>query len=130
MSDRELLEGAEKAYLNAYAPYSHFRVGAALLCESGEVYTDCNVENSSYGVSCCAERTALYKAVSEGERKFTAIAIACDGDEYPYPCGICRQALSEFGTDLRVIVGSGGEMKTFTLEELLPSGFSLMSGEQ
>ena len=96
MDNANLIKLAQKAAQNAYAPYSNFKVGAALLCKSGNVYTGCNVENSSYGASNCAERTAVFKAVSEGERDFVKIAIVSERDGLTFPCGICRQVLSEF----------------------------------
>lgn len=130
-----LLEEAKKAREYSYSPYSHFAVGAALLTEEGKIYTGCNVENSSYGVSNCAERTALFKAVSEGEKEFSAIAIAgarvsSDGTKeevFCPPCGVCRQALSEFcSNDLSVIIGKeDGTYMVTTLKELLPLKFGL-----
>jgi cytidine deaminase len=106
----------------AYAPYSRFTVGAALLGKSGRVYTGCNVENASYGLSVCAERVALYKAVSEGEREFEAIAVVTE--KGVSPCGACRQVLSEFGEGIRIIVADVyGNYRIFTLKELLPSAF-------
>ena len=115
---REMME-------NAYAPFSGYHVGAALLGKDGRVYTGVNVENSSYGGTICAERTACVKAVSEGCREFEAIAIATkDGDGFP--CGICRQFLYEFAPDLVIILGKDEEtLKTYTLRELLPEGFRL-----
>ena len=90
------LKQAQAAMHNAYTPYSHFRVGACLVCEDGSVYTGCNIENASYGVTICAERVALFKAVSEGKRTFSLLALTSDSEEITYPCGICRQALGEF----------------------------------
>lgn len=109
---------------HAYAPYSHFAVGAALLCEDGTVFTGCNIENQAYPAGICAERAALAAAVSHGKRRFLAIAVA--GGAHPItPCGICRQALAEFG-DLEVICSSTeGECLSFSLSELLPHGFCL-----
>ena len=125
MKDRELLEIAEKAAKNAYVPYSKFPVGAALECADGTVYTGCNVENSAYGSTICAERTALVKAVSEGRRSgFAAIAIAGKGSDYCWPCGACRQMLYEFAPKLRVLAARGdGEYVEVPLNELLPHGF-------
>lgn len=91
-----LLEYAKEAMNNAYAPYSKFKVGAALLTEDDRIYTGCNIENSSYGAAMCAERTAIYKAVSDGNHNFKKIAIAASSEEYAYPCGLCRQVMSEF----------------------------------
>src|SRR5208337_1474018 len=97
MDDQELLQPALLAKETAYAPYSGYKVGAALVTESGKVYTGVNVENASLGATNCAERTAVFEAVSGGEQKIVAIAVAADGDTIPYPCGICRQVLAEFG---------------------------------
>lgn len=115
----------------SYVPYSHFRVGAALMTEDGKLYTGCNIENAAYTPSNCAERTAFFKAVSEGERKFTAIAIAGGAEdaaelEYCSPCGVCRQVMMEFcdyETFKVVLVKSETEYQVFTLKELLPLGF-------
>ena len=122
-TDEGLLQAARDALKFSYSPYSKYAVGAALLCPDGTVYTGCNIENASYGATICAERTAVSKAVSEGARRFIAIAIA--GDEgFPWPCGICRQVLNEFAPDIRVICGSrAGGMQVTTLRELLPHGF-------
>jgi cytidine deaminase len=122
MSDEELVVIAAEMREKAYAPYSRFTVGAALLGKSGRVYTGCNVENASYGLSVCAERVALYKAVSEGEREFEAIAVVTE--KGVSPCGACRQVLSEFGEGIRIIVADVyGNYRIFTLKELLPSAF-------
>lgn len=129
MSDRPadsvLVDEARHARERAYAPYSRFLVGAALLGRSGRVYTGCNVENASYPLTICAERTALFKAVSEGEREFEAIAVVTDTGAMP--CGACRQVLREFGGpegNLRVIVADlEDNTRTFTIDELLPAGF-------
>lgn len=127
MTDNELMELAEKACENAYAPYSKFKVGAALLSSDGRVFTGCNVENSSYGAGICAERTAAVKAVSEGSVRFSAIAIANAGGGLTFPCGICRQFLSEFAEEgFRIILRNDkGSLEIFTLEELMPHGFKL-----
>lgn len=115
----------------SYVPYSHFRVGAALLTQDGRVYTGCNIENAAYTPTNCAERTAFFKAVSEGEHEFAAIAIAgglenADKLDYCSPCGVCRQVMMEFcdpETFQVILVKSETEYKTFTLKELLPLGF-------
>lgn len=121
--DAALLALAREAMKNSYSPYSHYAVGAALLAADGRVFLGCNIENASYGVTNCAERTALFKAVSEGEREFTAIAIASSGS-LPYPCGACRQALNEFAPGIRVLVtGGDGAVEKTSLPELLPHGF-------
>lgn len=119
----ELVKMAYEATKNAYTPYSNFNVGAALLTKSGKIYTGCNVECASYGGTNCAERTALFKAVSEGEREFTAIAVVSSSMDYTYPCGICRQVLMEFG-DIEVILAKDLDYKVFTLEEMLPYSFT------
>ncbi|MGN1096148.1 MAG: cytidine deaminase [Eubacteriales bacterium] len=129
MTDKELVFSAEAAMKNAYAPYSDFFVGAALLCEDGSVYTGCNIENAAFSPTCCAERTAVFKAVSEGKRRFSAIAVVGgkNGEINGFcpPCGVCRQVLSEFaGKDMRVILYDGKKTESFTMEQLLPLGFS------
>ena len=125
MEDRELFLTAQRMLPRAYAPFSKFKVGAALLTVTGEVFTGVNVENSSYGGTICAERTACVKAVSEGFHDFSAIAIASSGGE-ALPCGICRQFLFEFNDDLRVITGDDADhLHVHTLNELLPGGFRL-----
>lgn len=126
MTDRELIDKAKEALKYSYSPYSHFAVGAALLCSDGQVFTGCNIENASYGAANCAERTAIFKAVSEGVKNFDAIAIVCSGSQPAYPCGICRQVMSEiFNPDTRIIVEDGDMLKTYTFKELLPESFSL-----
>ncbi len=127
---RSLLDAAESAMQSAHAPYSRFKVGAALLCADGEVYTGCNIENSSFSPTICAERVAISKAVSEGKREFCAIAVVGgkDGEisDFCYPCGVCRQVMSEFCLgDFRVILYDGKEIKEYSLDELLPYRFSL-----
>ncbi len=126
MDNANLIKLAQKAAQNAYAPYSNFKVGAALLCKSGNVYTGCNVENSSYGASNCAERTAVFKAVSEGERDFVKIAIVSEKGGLTFPCGICRQVLSEFMPNGSIVLFSEEKgIKEFALNELLPYAFKL-----
>ncbi len=123
----QLIGKAREALNNAYCPYSKYRVGAAVLTEKGNIYTGCNIENGSYGAASCAERTAVFKAVSEGERSFTAIAVFTDeGNTPPFPCGICRQVLTEFcAPDMPVIIYDGEKsVYNFTLEELVPFSFS------
>lgn len=124
MTDKELVNIAKEAMENAYAPYSHFKVGAALLAKDGRVFQGCNIENASYGATNCAERTAIFKAVSEGVREFEAIAIVASSGDYASPCGICRQVLFEFLPEGKVILDSDEKgMVTFTVRELLPLGF-------
>lgn len=132
--DGELIQAAMEARERAYAPYSGYLVGAALLTDEGEIYQGCNIENASYGATNCAERTAFFKAVSEGKRTFSAIAVVGgsreqeQGESFPdmaYPCGICRQVMREFcGPDFRILVGRGtADYEEYTLEELLPRSF-------
>ncbi len=123
---QELLEGAQQAKKIAYAKYSNFRVGAALLTANGKIYKGCNVENSSYGLTCCAERVAIFKAVSEGERDFRAIAVVSDAQEYCTPCGACRQVMAEFQLQMPVYMGNNdGLYKMKTVSQLLPLNFNL-----
>ena len=125
MDTKELLDIAIKAKENAYVPYSNFRVGAALLGKSGKIYTGCTVECASYGATNCAERTAVFKAVSEGEREFEAIAITSDSNDYTFPCGICRQVIAEFGLDIEVIASnSSGEYTVCSIKDLIPNVFT------
>jgi cytidine deaminase len=123
---RDLLARAREARANAYAPYSHFPVGAALLAADGRVFTGCNVENASFGLTNCAERVAIGKAVSEGAREFVAIAVIGPQDQAECtPCGACRQVLSEFGPEMPVIVPSGGQdgYEATSIAALLPGAF-------
>ena len=130
MTNRELIKSALATRENSHSPYSEFRVGAALLCADGKVYTGCNIENASYSATVCAERTAIFKAVSEGCRDFSAIAIVggnSDKMTMAYPCGVCRQVMSEFcKKDFRIIVAESEEKyEEYTLGELLPKSFEL-----
>ncbi len=128
---KTLCDKAKEARNNAYTPYSGFKVGAALLCDDGSIYTGCNIENSSYSPTVCAERVAIFKAVSDGKRDFLAIAVcgSPDGEltqEFCYPCGVCRQVLSEFcDKDFKIYVVSKNDVKEYTLSELLPYSFQL-----
>lgn len=132
MEFQELIHKALEVRQKAYAPYSDFMVGAALLCKDGRIFTGCNIENASYGATNCAERTAFFKAVSEGYREFTAIAIAggrkeAQSLEYCAPCGICRQVMSEFCDSdafLVILPRSEEDYKSYTLGQLLPLGFT------
>ncbi len=120
-TEKELIEKAVAMLELSYCPYSNFPVGAALECEDGAVFTGCNVENASYGLSNCAERTAAFKAVSEGHRKFKRIVIAGKCEDFCWPCGACRQVLNEFGPDMEVVCLNGkGEAARVTLKELIP----------
>ena len=122
----KLIGAAAASREKAYAPYSNFRVGAAILTKEGRYYTGCNIENASYGLTCCAERVALFKAVSNSERSFEAIAVTAGTEEYCSPCGACRQALAEFGTDIKVyMVNGSGDYQVRTVAELLPESFIL-----
>lgn len=130
MNNKELIYKAKKVRENAYAPYSNFLVGAALLTKSGEIYTGCNIENAAYSPCVCAERTAIFKAVSEQEKEFKAIAIVggkegADKTSFCPPCGVCRQVMREFCQDdfLIILEGEEGAIKEYTLKELLPESF-------
>ena len=123
MTDRELYRIAKDMTKMSYAPFSKFCVGAALECKDGTIYTGCNVENAAYGSTICAERCAVCKAVSEGARRFAAIAVVGSAS-YAWPCGSCRQVLNEFSPDMRVIAGQAGQgFEAASLRELLPHGF-------
>lgn len=122
MNDKDLITLATHARVHAYAPYSGYAVGAALLGKSGRVYTGCNVENAVYPLTTCAERTAVVKAVSEGEREFVAIAVVTSNGGTP--CGACRQVLAEFGAEIRVLIATPERQVTeTTVAELLPKAF-------
>ena len=124
MDTENLIKLATEARENAYAPYSNFKVGAALLASNGKVFTGCNVENATYGLTVCAERVALWKAVSEGEREFVAAAVVADGERPPTPCGACRQLLWEFSGDIEVITANlRGARQSYHLSELFPHPF-------
>ena len=126
-----LIQTAVKMLDFSYVPYSHFHVGAALLTKSGKIYTGCNIENAAYGPSNCAERTAIFKPVTEGEKEFEAIAVVGGSEgkieDFCPPCGVCRQVMAEFcDKDFKIILSNGKkEVKTFTLSDLLPESFSL-----
>lgn len=125
MNNKELIIEAKKAREYSYSPYSKFRVGAALLSVDGKVFTGCNIENASFGGTNCAERTALFKAISEGYNNFTKIAVISDSEKYIVPCGICRQVLSEFSLDMEVIMAKkDGEYTIKTLRDLMPLAFT------
>lgn len=131
ITPEEMIAKAKEAMTSAYAPYSDFFVGAALLCKDGSVYTGCNIENAAFGAGICAERTALFKAVSDGKREFTAIAVVGgkhgETEDFCYPCGICRQALSEF-TDISFkfyFENANGDIVSLGMEDMLPHSFNL-----
>lgn len=129
VSHDELVAKAREAQLRAYAPYSGFPVGAALLAADGRVFTGVNVENASYGLSVCAERNAVAGAVLEGARDFVALAVVTNSDEPTMPCGVCRQVLWEFAHDLKVVVeGRAGRRVETTIAELLPMPFTTIDG--
>lgn len=131
MREKELIEKAKKARLKAYAPYSKFKVGAALLTKSGKVYTGANVENSTFGLTVCAERIAAFKAVSSGDKNFVKIAIVADKNPPVTPCGACRQVLSEFVQDLKIVCANlQGKVERYNLKELLPEAFEKGSTDQ
>ena len=126
MDIKKLTQESIAAKEFAYTPYSHFRVGAALLTKDGKIYRGCNIENAAYTPTNCAERTAFFKAVSEGQKEFTAIAINGDADDYLYPCGVCRQVMAEFcdPETFQIILATDLEhYDIYTLKELLPLGF-------
>ena len=129
MNHQELYTLAESARNRAYVPYSHFTVGAALLSKSGKVYLGCNIENAAYGAVMCAERTAFFTAICEGERDFAAIAIAGgregEAGDVCAPCGICRQVMAEFcASDFEIVLGPESDIKVYRLDEILPLSFT------
>ena len=125
MKYTKLIEAANRAKRNSYSPYSKFRVGAALLSKTGKIFTGCNIENSSYSLTICAERTAIFKAISEGNRKFKAIAITSDMKDIVPPCGACRQVLSDLAGNIDVIlVGTKNKIEITKLNSLLPMPFN------
>ena len=125
MMDMEsLIRAAKEAREKAYSPYSNFKVGAAVITPSGKIYSGCNVENVSYGLTNCAERTAIYKAVSEGEHSFVALAVVADTEGPVAPCGACRQVIAEFGIEQIILGNIKGHTKILSLEEILPYAFT------
>lgn len=122
----KLIKSAILVSKKGYAPYSKFLVGTSLLTKDGKIFTGCNVENSSYGLTICAERVAIFKAISEGYLKFKAIAVYCNTSSFTFPCGACLQVISEFSQDMEIIaINREGKYKIKKLKELLPEGFSL-----
>jgi cytidine deaminase len=122
----KLITAAKEARKHAYCPHSKIKVGAAVLTQKGNIYTGSNVENASFSLSNCAERTAIFKAVSEGERKFVAVAISIDKPYTPSPCGACRQVISEFGSSIDVVTqGEKGKLKVVKISELMPNSFKM-----
>ncbi len=127
---QQLLDQARQARERAYAPYSHFRVGAAALTTTGKIFSGCNIENASYGATICAERVAIFAAVAAGCRDLTSLAVITDTPEPAAPCGLCRQVLAEFNPDCLVIMGTtSGLWRLANLKELLPLAFRLPVGE-
>jgi len=121
---KQLITKALEVQNNAYVPYSNFKVGAAVLTKSGKIYTGCNIESASYTPTICAERTAISKAVSEGDRDIEAVAVVGNPEEFTFPCGVCRQVIREFGKDATIIIAKNEEeYKVFKLDELLPYSF-------
>ena len=118
-----VLEAALAVRSRAYAPYSHFAVGAAVQAKSGAIYSGCNVENASYGLTVCAERNALFQAIAAGEREFSILAVVADTPQPVAPCGACRQVMAEFGVDIIVLANLAGDVLAYRLEELLPAAF-------
>lgn len=128
---KELIEAAEKARENSYAPYSKFRVGAAVETKAGKIYSGCNIENASYGITVCGERVAIWKALSEGEREFSQIAVVVDTEELTPPCGVCRQIIWEFCGNIPVTLANlSGKSETLMMEDLLPRAFGRRFLEQ
>jgi cytidine deaminase len=125
-TDKELIMAAAKARENAFAPFSQFRVGAAVETEDGEIITGCNVESASYGLTVCAERVAIWNAVSKGKKRITNIAVVVDTEELTSPCGACRQIIWEFGGDIPVIMSNlKGTTETIRMKDLLPRAFDM-----
>ncbi len=126
VTEQELINAAKEASKKAYAPYSNFHVGAALLTASGKIFQGCNVENASFGATNCAERTAIFSAVVNGEREFKKLVIFVDREEFTPPCGICRQVISEFSHDIEILLANNkGDIKRTNIRELLPLSFEL-----
>ena len=121
---QQLIECAIEARKQSYSPYSNFAVGAALLCEDGTIFKGCNIENASYGLTNCAERTAIFKAISEGHRKFKALAVVADTEGPCAPCGACRQVMKEFKIPMIIMANLLGNMEIVSIEDLLPFSFS------
>lgn len=122
---QKMINFAKEASEKAYSPYSGYKVGASIITKNGKIFTGCNIENASFGATICAERVAIFKAVSEGEKEFEILAVYVnDKNNIPSPCGICRQVMMEFSPNLKIILSNGDEYKIYKLEELLPYPFS------
>lgn len=132
INDHALVMAAVSAQKQAYVPYSNFPVGAALIDEKGRLFTGCNIENASYSATCCAERTAIFKAVSNGSRRINRMAVVCDHDRFCMPCGTCRQVMAEFASDDFVLLAAkpNGQYRCYTINQLLPDRFTLNSTSQ
>lgn len=129
MTREDLIKRAREACKNSYAPYSGYHVGAALLTMDGVVYTGCNIENASYGATNCAERTAIFKAVSEGVHEFQMIAVVAEDGSTAYPCGICLQVMNEFMPEAEILLEEGQKIAVYRVSDLLPYGFKLSKNE-
>jgi cytidine deaminase len=124
LNDKELIEAARNVRENAYAPFSEFKVGSAIVTDDGDIVTGCNVESASYGLTVCAERVAIWKAISQGKRKIKRIAVVADTEELTPPCGVCRQIIWEFGGDIPVVFANlNGKVETVQMRDLLPRAF-------
>jgi cytidine deaminase len=124
LNDKELIEAARNVRENAYAPFSEFKVGSAIVTDDGDIVTGCNVESASYGLTVCAERVAIWKAISQGKRKIRRIAVVADTEELTPPCGVCRQIIWEFGGDIPVVFANlNGKVETVQMRDLLPRAF-------
>lgn len=124
MTERDnLVQAASEARTHAYVPYSHFPVGAAVMGGSGKLYTGCNIENASYGLTVCAERTAVFNAISAGERQISTVAVVADTPAPTAPCGACRQVMAEFGVQTIIMANTTGLIRTVAMNELLPYAF-------
>ena len=122
---QKMINFAKEASEKAYSPYSGYKVGASLITKNGKIFTGCNIENASFGATICAERVAIFKAISEGEKDFEILAVYVnDKNNIPSPCGICRQVMMEFSPNLKIILSNGYEYKIYNLDELLPYPFS------
>ena len=125
VKNEELLAAARAAMEHSYSPYSGFRVGAAVLAQSGRIYSGCNIENASYGATICAARCAIFSGIAQGERRFIKLAVVSSGDGYPWPCGICRQVMLEFmPPEGSILLEDKGKILELALDELMPHGFT------
>ena len=125
VKNEELLAAARAAMEHSYSPYSGFRVGAAVLAQSGRIYSGCHIENASYGAPICAERCAIFSGIAQGERRFIKLAVVSSGDGYPWPCGICRQVMLEFmPPEGSILLEDKGKILELALDELMPHGFT------